>query len=239
MINEQDLDVQIRKALEAVDVPAGAREELLLALLNQGDNAERFADIESSSISDLETLVRLAEPTKSSVESGHFPPSTTRRLLSRTWLLTTSLALMLCLMFVFWPAKNNTRLDVLLAQYIESVENEPIAWKGNAPLPASLRGVLNQVVRLQPLGVADITPHGSSSRILVYAFRNHDGKQILLMELSNTLVGRGFGSQLTPLNTNTGGWSCAAADVQGSLIVLAVPGSRDYLIKHLRNISVT
>lgn len=257
MTHEQDLDNEIRKALAAVEVPVGAKEDLLLVLLNETEklvDAEKFGEAgkfgdaqmvgrrleaATSPPMEWEGRVRLASDMHAAIEGTQTPATSSRRRFSQGWILATSLAILAGLVFSLWPASSSTQLDVLLARYIERIENEPIAWNGSTQIPASLRGILNQVVQIQPLGVADITPHGSLSRIHVYAFRNHDGKQILLLELSKTSVEQGFGTQLTPLNTNTGGWSCAAADVQGSLVVLAVPGNRDYLLKHLRSISVT
>jgi len=238
MIHEQDQDNEIRKALAAVEVPVGAKEGLLV-LLKEADQVGRLLGPEISAPMEREVGVRLASDTNVVIEATQTGSTSSRRRFSQGWILATSLAILAGLFLSFWPASSSTQLDVLLARYIEQIENEPIAWNGATQIPASLRGILNQVVQLQPLCFADITPDGSLSRIHVYTFRNHDGKQVLLLELSNTLAGQGFGSQLTPLNTNTGGWSCAAADMQGSLVVLAVPGSRDYLIKHLRSISVT
>jgi len=213
MINdESELDIEIRKALRAVDVPVGAKENLLLHLMSQEVTLE-----------------------KKGTEQG----ISGRRSGLNRWALLSSAAIFALACFLFWPGGTNARLDVLMARHIERIENDPIQWKEGVELPVSLRGVMNQVVQLQPLGYADITPPGSLAHIHVYAFRNHDGKQVLLIDLVKPEVRQKFNGQLTPLNSNTGGWSCAAAEVQGRLVVLAVPGSRAYLLDHLRNITVT
>lgn len=212
MLNdESELDIEIRKALRAVDVPVGAKENLLLHLMSQE--------------------VTLEEKTEQ-VTLG-------RRHWLNHWVLLASAVAIAFVCFLFWPGGTNARLDVLMARHIERIENDPIQWNEGVTLPGSLRSIMNQVVQLQPLGFADITPPGSLSHIHVYAFRNQDGKQLLMIDMAKPKVRQKFNGQLTPLNSNTGGWSCAAAEVQGRLVVLAVPGDRAILLKHLRNITVT
>lgn len=212
MLNdESELDIEIRKALRAVDVPVGAKEYLLLHLMSQE--------------------VALEEKTEQ-VTLG-------RRTWLNQWGLLASAVAIAFVCFLFWPGGTNARLDVLMARHIERIENDPIQWNEGVTLPGSLRSIMNQVVQLQPLGFADITPPGSLSHIHVYAFRNQDGKQVLMIDMAKPKVRQKFNGQLTPLNSNTGGWSCAAAEVQGRLVVLAVPGDRAILLKHLRNITVT
>jgi hypothetical protein len=212
MLNdESELDIEIRKALRAVDVPVGAKEYLLLHLMSQE--------------------VALEEKTEQ-VTLG-------RRTWLNQWGLLASAVAIAFVCFLFWPGGTNARLDVLMARHIERIENDPIQWNEAVTLPGSLRSIMNQVVQLQPLGFADITPPGSLSHIHVYAFRNQDGKQLLMIDMAKPKVRQKFNGQLTPLNSNTGGWSCAAAEVQGRLVVLAVPGDRAILLKHLRNITVT
>lgn len=240
--DEQELDLEIRNALRAVEVPIGAKENLLLQLLRESENVVNTTEASFVSIVDSDVIAHSAQQASSMVElnnGSRFALAVDRRRWRYSWVLVTSVAMIAFAAFLFWPTGSNTRLDVLMARHIERIENEPIQWQQSVELPPALRNVMSQVVQLQPLGFADITPVGSLSHIHVYAFRNQDGKQVLLIDTSKPKVRQGFGTQLTPLNSNTGGWSCAAAEVQGNLVVLAVPGNRAYLLKHLRNITVT
>ena len=213
MINdESELDIEIRKALRAVDVPVGAKENLLLHLMSQDVTLEK---------------------------KGTEQVTLGRRRWLKQWVWFASAVAVALVGFLFWPGGTNARLDVLMARHIERIESDPIQWKEGVTLPASLRNIMDQVVQLQPLGFTEITPPGSLSHIHVFAFRNQDGQQVLMIDMVKPKVRQKFNGQLTPLNSNTGGWSCAAAEVQGRLLVLAVPGNRASLLKHLRNITVT
>ncbi|GEM_PF-2447485 len=240
--DEQELDREIRKALQAVTVPVGAKENLLLHLMAESEKQSAgmqstvgaSLDIEAvgktvCSLSEAVQPIGISAPAKSRLRSPH----------RFQWIALVSAALIALAAFAFWPAATNTRLDVLMARHIERIENDPIQWDTTVQLPASLQKIMAQVTQLQPLGFAEITPKGSLAHIHVYAFRNQEGKQVLLIDMAKPKVRQQFGTQLTPLNSNTGGWSCAAAEVQGGLVVLAVPGNRAYLLKHLRNITVT
>lgn len=247
--DEQELDFEIRNALRTVDVPVGAKENLLLQLVA---DAERAGDRNETDLSTVVTQEAITADRELSACDSHCSVTlnnpvplnassreTNYRRWKNSWLLVASAAILACVLLTLWPSGTGPRLDVLLARHIERIENEPIKWQPAKQLPASIQRIMNQVVQLQPLGFADITPAGSLSHIHVYSFRNQEGKQVLVVDMSKPAVRQKFGSQLTPLNTNTGGWSCAAAEVQGNLIVFAVPGNRAYLLEHLRSITVT
>jgi hypothetical protein len=223
-----ELDVEIQQALRSVAVPAGAKEMLLLQLNCQLDEA-----VGACTLAETQPPVELSKVQ---------PAKVADTLLRRHWgfiITGVAAAIVAIAAFTLVPSNQSGRLDVLLARQIERIENEPLTWQPLDKLPKSLQGVLGQVVKLQPLSFADITPPHSLSKIYVYAFRNQDGKQILLIDMPKPSVKQKIGSQLMPLNTNTGGWSCAVAQVDGSLVVLAVPGNRAYLLEHLRNVTVT
>ena len=222
-----ELDVEIQQALRSVAVPAGAKEMLLLQLNRQLDDAVGTCTSEQ-----VQHPVELTKVQPSKVSN---------LLLRRHWgfIAGVAAAVVALVAFTLVPSNQAGRLDVLLARQIERIENEPLTWQPLDKLPNSLQGLLGQVVKLQPLSYADITPPHSLSKIYVYAFRNQDGKQVLLIDMPKPTVKQRIGSQLMPLNTNTGGWSCAVAEVDGSLVVLAVPGNRAYLLEHLRNVTVT
>lgn len=247
--DEQELDFEIRNALRAVDVPVGAKENLLLHLVAEAERANELPETSLPTVVAQEAITMESElsardPHRSlahddSVILNKASRETNYRRWKNSWLLVASAAILVCVLLTLWPSGSGPRLDVLLARHIERIENEPLQWQPAKQLPASIQRIMNQVVQLQPLGFADITPTGSLSHIHVYSFRNKEGKQVLVVDMSKPAVRQKFGSQLTPLNTNTGGWSCAAAEVQGNLIVFAVPGNRAYLLEHLRSITVT
>lgn len=240
--DEQELDIEIRNALRAVEVPVGAKENLLLHLLRESERVVSPAEVSLVNSLEIDRIAQTECQASSVVELNdgtRLALAVDRRRWRYSWVLVTSIAIVAFAAFLLWPTGASTRLDVLMARHIERIENEPIQWQQSVELPASLRNVMSQVTQLQPLGFADITPAGSLSHVHVYAFRNQDGKQVLLIDMSKPKVRQRFGTQLTPLNSNTGGWSCAAAEVQGNLVVLAVPGNRAYLLEHLRNITVT
>lgn len=222
-----ELDVEIQQALRSVAVPAGAKEMLLLQLNRQFEET-----VGASASADTKQPVELSKVQ---------PAKGANTLLRRHWgfIAGVAAAIVALAAFALVPSNQSGRLDVLLARQIERIENEPLTWQPLDKVPKSLQGVLGQVVKLQPLSFADISPPHSLSKIYVYAFRNHDGKQVLLIDMPKPSVKQKIGSQLIPLNSNTGGWSCAVAQVDGSLVVLAVPGNRAYLLKHLRNVTVT
>ena len=240
--DEQELDIEIRNALRAVEVPVGAKENLLLHLLRESERVVSPAEMSLGNSLEIDRIAQTDCQASQVVELNdgtRLALAVDRRRWTYSWVLVTSVAIVAFAAFLFWPTGASARLDVLMARHIERIENEPIQWQQSIELPASLRNVMSQVIQLQPLGFADITPAGSLSHVHVYAFRNQDGKQVLLIDMSKPKVRHSFGTQLTPLNSNTGGWSCAAAEVQGNLAVLAVPGNRAYLLEHLRNITVT
>lgn len=240
--DEQELDREIRKTLQAVTVPVGAKENLLLHLMAESEKQSAGLQATVGGSLDVEALGKTVCSVSEAVQPSSVITPSKSMLRNRhryQWMAFVSVALIALVAFAFWPAATTTRLDVFMARHIERIENEPIQWDATVQLPASLQKIMAQVTQLQPLGFADITPKGSLAHIHVYAFRNQEGKQVLLIDMAKPKVRQQFGTQLTPLNSNTGGWSCAAAEVQGGLVVLAVPGNRAYLLKHLRNITVT
>lgn len=239
---ESESDAEIRRALRRVEAPAGAKEKLLQHLLREAEKLlPPNASVEVSpgllSAQHDRTKEEPGELLSSSSPLVGIPKGWDRR--RAFWGMLAVVASLLLAGFVLRPNAQTSRIDVLLARQIDFFEDQSIMWSADMEIPHPIRTLLQQVVELQPLGQAEVERSGTLYPMHVYAFRNQDGKQVLVIDMPKPNVKPKFGALLTPLNSNTGGWSCAIAEFQGNWFVLAVPGDRAYLLEHLKNVSVT
>jgi hypothetical protein len=255
-------DLQIQKAMLDVTPPLGSSRQLLnqLAALQQ-DNASLGCEITNATSRQAvnshddssmklwlnEAIERPSAFNKSSVtvataSNTTNPSSQTSRSKSRTrfGLLASAIVLLLATTLWWWqPTTFSNQLEWQVAQQIEQIEASSVAWQTAVNLPTHLRPIMNQTVTLEPLGFAKIQSKIAGENVRVYSFRNQEGKQILVFEFPADPRREDYGPQLAPMNTSTGGWSFAVAGTSRSLVVFAVPGNQQYLLRHLRNTAVT
>ena len=255
-------DQQIQKAMLDVTPPFGSSRQLLNQLLAlQQEEASPRGQItiatsrqETTSIDDSSNKVWLNEaierPTSlsgssatlraTSIAANATSHSSRINNRSRLGLLAAAIVLLVAATVWWWqPNTFSSQLEWQVAQQIEQIEANSVAWQTPISPPSHLRPILNQTVALEPLGFAKIQNTTAGENIRVYSFRNPEGKQILVFEFPADPRREEYGPQLAPMNTSTGGWSFAVAGTPRSLIVFAVPGNQQYLLRHLRNTAVT
>lgn len=255
-------DLEIQKAMLDVMPPPGSSRQLInqLAALQQEDaslgnestttmsrQAVTLYDDSSKEMWLDDAIERPATLSKSSVNlatapNAAIPLSHPSRIKNRTQIILLAAAIVLLFATTLWwwpPNTFSNQLEWQVAQQIEQIEASSIAWQAPTSLPAHLRPLMNQTVTLEPLGFKKIENKIAGENIRVYSFRNQEGKQILLFEFPADPRREEYGAQLAPMNTSTGGWSFAVAGTSRSLVVFAVPGNQQYLLRHLRNTAVT
>jgi len=255
-------DLQIQKAMLDVTLPLGSSRQLLnqLAVL-QHENTSPGREMTNAMLQQAatsyddgsknlwldEAIERPATFNQSSVAVAKAPttmnPSShayRNKSRMRLGLLASAAALLLATTLWWWqPNTFSNQLEWQVAQQIEQIEASSVAWQTPVNLPSHLRPIMNQTVPLEPLGFAKIQSRIAGENIRVYSFRNQEGKQILVFDFPADPRREDYGSQLAPMNTSTGGWSFAVAGTPRSLVVFAVPGNQQYLLRHLRNTAVT
>jgi hypothetical protein len=255
-------DLQIQKAMLNVTPPFGSSRQLLnqLVALQQEDASPGSECITAASRQETtpydhsskklwldEAIEQPATVGRSSATLAKAPiavnptiqPSR-RNSRTRLGLLASAIVLLVATTLWWWqPNTFSNQLEWQVAQQIEQIEANSVAWQTPVSLPTHLRPILNQTVTLEPLGFAKIQSKIAGENIRIYSFRNREGKQILVFEFPADPRREEYGSQLAPMNTSTGGWSFAVAGTPRSLVVFAVPGNQQYLLRHLRNSAVT
>lgn len=260
-------DLQIQKAMLDVNPPLGGSSQLLNRLLSLqheevdfGKETNKATFPQSGTSFDDRSKMRwledtLAEPNTSGIASATVTTATNTATLkpatlsgqafprenrTRLGLLASAIALLLATALWWWqPNTFSNHLEWQIAQQIEQIEASPVAWQAPVNLPSHLRPIMNQAITLEPLGFAKVQSKIAGENVRVYSFRNQEGKQILVFEFPGDPRREEYGAQLVPMNTSTGGWSFAVAGTARSLVVFAVPGNQQYLLRHLRNTTVT
>lgn len=239
MINDKNLDEQIRNAMQDVRVPVGAKERLLLQL---ADSSEAYLSESSKPSNEFPPVGPETKHGFRYLLTKMLTPVASRsdwRNSSALWVCASVVLLLLSLVWYFQPSSDGDRIELMLAQQIELIENEPIRWQESLKIPKRLQPVLVQLIALQPLSVASWKSSDDQREIVVHALRNGDGKNVLIIEMDKFSTNGRWSEQLVPLDSNTGGWSCAIAKIDNRLVVLAVPGTREYMLRHLRTSTVT
>ncbi|MEY4565888.1 MAG: hypothetical protein RLY14_858 [Planctomycetota bacterium] len=260
-------DLQIQKAMLDVNPPLGGSSQLLnrlMALQHEevafGNESNKATPPQSGSSFDNRSKTQWLEDAfeepntastasatvttatntatlKSATSSGQAFPRENR---TRLGLLASAIVLLLTTALWWWqPHTFSNQLEWQVAQQIEQIEASPVAWQALVSLPSHLRPMMNQAITLEPLGFAKVPSKIAGENVRVYSFRNQEGKQILVFDLPGDPRREEYGAQLAPMNTSTGGWSFAVARTARSLVVFAVPGNQQYLLRHLRSTTVT
>lgn len=127
--------------------------------------------------------------------------------------------------------------DLILAK-IE--EDNPANWQRiGEPMPAALRRVQSQLVRLKAVAERPLAALGSKMSGAVYRLDAGDGRGIYLMRLESLPAVRGLTSRFEILPTPSGGWTLVAMTDGKETFVLAAACTEQQIFAYIRRADLT
>lgn len=247
-------DALFRAALTDVPLPAGLAERLKARVCAQYaaalDNNAPGNNPLSHNVAPAQPNIQAESPeTTSAVVPSSILAESVSDEQSGGWLrrsiLVAALAASIC--GFAYVAREWTRPaePTWLAAQCDSIlakieEDNPANWQRiGEPMPAALRRVQSQLVRLKAVAERPLAALGSKLSGEVYRLDAGDGRGIYLMRLESLPPVRGLTSRFEILPTPSGGWTLVAMTDGKETFVLAAACTEQQIFAYIRRADLT